>query len=44
MGDKVIIIGMKKHEMKNRTKQFALRVMNVIDQLPNTEKGRVLGN
>ncbi len=30
--------------MKNRTKQFALRVMKVIDHLPNTEKGRVLAN
>jgi four helix bundle protein len=35
---------MDKVEMKNRTKQFALRIMKLIDHLPKTEKGRVLAN
>lgn len=29
--------------MKARTKQFALRVMNLVDGLPKTDKGKVLG-
>ncbi|MBN2703495.1 MAG: four helix bundle protein [Pontiellaceae bacterium] len=31
-------------ELKARTKTFALRVMNLIDALPNTIKGRVIAN
>lgn len=31
-------------EMQDRTKQFALRVMSMIDHLPNTVKGRVLAD
>lgn len=30
--------------LKDRTKAFALSVMNIIDGLPKTEKGRVLAN
>jgi four helix bundle protein len=31
-------------ELKARTKQFALRVMALVDALPNTVKGRVIAN
>jgi four helix bundle protein len=31
-------------ELKERTKQFALRVMTLVDVLPNTVKGRVIAN
>jgi four helix bundle protein len=31
-------------ELKARTKQFALQVMQLIDRLPNTTKGRVVAN
>jgi four helix bundle protein len=31
-------------ELKARTKQFALRVMKLIDALPNTVAGRVVAN
>jgi four helix bundle protein len=31
-------------ELKARTKQFALRVMTLVDVLPNTVKGRVIAN
>jgi hypothetical protein len=32
---------MTKEQLKARTKSFALRVMNMIDYLPNNVKGRV---
>ena len=35
---------MTEQEMKSRTKQFALSVMQLIDALPNTIKGRALAN
>ena len=31
-------------ELEERTKQFALRVMTLVDVLPNTVKGRVIAN
>src|SRR5215212_2102745 len=31
-------------ELKKRTKQFALRSLDLIEQLPNTTRGRVLAN
>lgn len=34
---------MNKEELKLRTKAFALRVMKLVDHLPKTSKGRVLG-
>lgn len=35
---------MDAEELKARTKKFALRVMSLIDALPNTAKGRVIAN
>ena len=35
---------MDRNEMQGRTKQFALRVMSMIDHLPNSVKGRVLAD
>lgn len=35
---------MNKEELKSRTKAFALRVMAMIDHLPNTTKGRVIAD
>jgi len=35
---------MTTNELKARTKLFALRVMALIDALPNTMKGRVIAN
>ena len=35
---------MDAEELKARTKKFALRVMSLIDALPNTVKGRVIAN
>jgi four helix bundle protein len=35
---------MNPEELKNRTKQFALRVLNLADQLPRGVKGRVLSD
>ena len=35
---------MTKEELKNRTKQFALRVINLTNALPNTELGRIVKN
>ena len=35
---------MNADELKARTKQFALQVMQLIDRLPNTTKGRVVAN
>lgn len=34
----------KSAELQNRTKRFALRVLTLIDRLPNTIGGRVLAN
>lgn len=33
---------MDERELKNRTKQFALRVMKLVDALPNTISGRAI--
>jgi len=30
--------------LKERTKQFALRIMRLVDALPNTTAGRTIGN
>ncbi len=35
---------MDSNEMKERTKQFALRVINLIDVIPQTTTGRVISN
>jgi four helix bundle protein len=35
---------MNSQELKERTKQFALRVMRVVDALPNTPKGHAIAN
>jgi four helix bundle protein len=35
---------MNKMDLQNRTKSFALRVMTLIDHLPSTTKGRVIGD
>ena len=35
---------MTSDELKKRTKQFALRVMKLVDSLPNTTAGRTVGN
>jgi four helix bundle protein len=35
---------MKRAELQQRTKDFALRVLKLIEQLPNTIGGRVLAN
>ena len=35
---------MDSDELKKRTKEFAKRVLKVIDALPNTIKGRAIGN
>ena len=35
---------MTEDELKKRTKQFALRVMRLVQALPNTPDGRTLGN
>jgi four helix bundle protein len=35
---------MNRDELKERTKQFALRVMHLIDALPNTLKARAIAN
>jgi four helix bundle protein len=36
------IFGMNKEELKQRTKDFALRVMTLVDHLPKNRKGRIL--
>jgi four helix bundle protein len=33
---------MNAQELKDRTKQFALRIMRLVDALPNTPKGRAI--
>jgi len=35
---------MNETELKNRTKQFALRVLKLVAALPKTTDGRALGN
>jgi len=35
---------MNRDELKERTKQFALRVMRLVDALPKSTKGRALAN
>src|SRR6266853_5051598 len=35
---------MNASELKERTKQFALRVMRLVDVLPNTPKGRAIAS
>jgi four helix bundle protein len=35
---------MTEKEMKNRTKQFGLRIIKLVDALPSSTAGRVLGN
>ena len=35
---------MNENELKERTKQFGLRVIKLVDALPNTTAGRALGN
>lgn len=35
---------MDKRELQNRTKQFALRTLKLIDALPNTPAGRAIAN
>jgi len=35
---------MTKEELKNRTKQFALSIMKLVEYLPNTKAGRTVGN
>lgn len=35
---------MDSRELKERTKQFALRIIRVVDALPKTTSGRAIGN
>ena len=35
---------MKKEELKLRTKKFALSIINLVEELPNTLTGRTIGN
>lgn len=35
---------MNKEDLKKRTKQFTLRVIKLVNALPNTQTGRVIGN
>jgi four helix bundle protein len=35
---------MNEKDLKDRTKQFALRVMKLVDTLPHTAAGRAIGN
>jgi len=36
------ILDLDENELKNRTKQFALRIMKLVDALPNTISGRAI--
>jgi four helix bundle protein len=38
------VFKMNPQELKERTKQFALRVMRLVDALPHTPKGRAIAN
>ena len=35
---------MTKEELKNRTKKFAMAVIKLVDELPNSQASRVVGN
>jgi four helix bundle protein len=35
---------MTKEELKKRTKQFAIKIIALIDELPNTKAGHTIGN
>jgi four helix bundle protein len=35
---------MNKSELKSRTKKFALRIIKLVDELPNTKTGHTIGN
>jgi four helix bundle protein len=35
---------MTKEELKKRTKQFALMIIKLVDDLPNTKSGQTIGN
>ena len=35
---------MNKEDLKNRTKEFALRIIKLVNSLPNTKSGYVIGN
>jgi len=35
---------MTKDELKRRTKRFALEIIKLVDELPNTTVGRTIGN
>ncbi|MDR1011140.1 MAG: four helix bundle protein [Opitutaceae bacterium] len=35
---------MNEKELKNRTRQFALRILKVVDALPTTYSGRIIAN
>ena len=35
---------MTKEELKNRTKQFALGIIRIADELPDTKAGKIIGN
>jgi four helix bundle protein len=35
---------MTKEELKKRTKQFALMIIKIVDDLPNTKADRTIGN
>jgi four helix bundle protein len=39
-----IDVSMKRIELQDRTKKFALRVLSLVDALPNTIGGRVIAN
>jgi four helix bundle protein len=40
----MLISKMNAQDLKDRTKQFALRVMRLVDALPNTPKGRAIAS
>jgi len=40
----MLILRMNAQELKDRTKQFALRVMHLVDALPETAKGRAVAS
>jgi four helix bundle protein len=35
---------MRKEELKKRTKHFALKIINLVENLPDTKAGRTIGN
>lgn len=35
---------MKREELKNRLKVFAIRIVKLVDKLPNTAAGKAIGN